>query len=258
MMASVDSVWCPTPGAFRRDYLERERPAILAGAIDAWPARRWSLDALEARFGEHLVTPVKLREGHFHIDLDEGVCTEPMLLRDDLARIRAPGAPAWYLRLPLDGPFAALRSEIAEPPYCRGRIAMKTNLWVGARGTASDIHYDMTHNFVAQIEGRRRVTLFAPDDAPNLYPYPRRTLNWHHARVRLEQADLHAYPRFADARPIELELAAGEMLWVPRGWWHRFEALEPSIAVNFFWATPRHVPALAAARVLWTLGQVRT
>ena len=41
-------------------------------------------------------------------------------------------------------------------------------------------------------------------------------------------------------------------------WWHHFESLALSIAVNCFWATPRHVPALLVARAAWTAASVRT
>lgn len=243
---------------FRRRCAAADGPAQLAGAIDGWPARRWTVDSLAARLGDRAVAPVVLREGRFEVDLAEGVRVAPMRLSEYLARIAAPGAPPYYLRLPLDGDLRALARETEITRYCAGAVATRTSLWIGAAGTASDIHYDMTHNVVAQLVGRRRVTLFAPEEGPRLHPHPLRSLNWHHSRVRLDAPDLDAFPRFREARRVTVALAPGELLFIPKGWWHHFESLETSIAVNCFWVTPRLVPAIALARVAWTLAAVRT
>ncbi|MFO0629459.1 MAG: cupin-like domain-containing protein [Polyangiales bacterium] len=244
--------------AFRRRCAAADRPARLVGAIEAWPARRWSDDAIAARLGDRAVSPVVLRAGRFEVDLDEGVRVQPMRLPEYLAHLAAPGAPPYYLRLPLDGDLRALAAEAPLTSYCAGAVAKRVSLWVGAAGTASDVHFDMTHNLVAQLVGRRRVTLFAPDEAPRLYPHPVRSLNWHHSRVRLDAPDLARFPRFRDARRVTVALEPGMVLFIPRGWWHHFESLETSVAVNCFWVTPRHVPAMALARAAWTLAAIRT
>src|ERR1700741_4527998 len=96
------------------------------------------------------------------------------------------------------------------------------------------LHFDMTHNLVGQVTGRRRVTLFAPSETPYLYPYPLRTLNWHHSRVNLDAPDLDRFPSFPRARASEVELDRGDMLFIPKGWWHRFKTVEDAIALNFF------------------------
>ena len=243
---------------FRARCAEGRRPAKTADATRAWPARAWTLDSLARRLGARAVEPVILRDGRFEVDLSEGVRVASMPLPEYLARIAAPGAPALYLRLPLTRDLADLGREAPIETFCARAVAQRRNLWIGAAGTSSDIHYDMTHNLVAQLVGRRRVTLFAPDQGPRLHPFPLRSLNWHHSPIRLDAPDLDAFPAFRDARRETVSLGPGEMLFIPRGWWHHFESLETSIAVNCFWVTPRHVPAIAAARVAWTLAAMRT
>lgn len=257
-LAPVDRVERPSVGDFRRRYLRPSRPAVLLGVCDRWPARGWTADSLRARLGSSRVAPVVLDRGRFRIDLDEGVRVQAMRFDDYLDGLARAERPGHYLRLPLEGGFASLLDEVERPPYCVDRVAMKCNLWLGGEGTASDIHYDMTHNIVAQLRGRRRVTLFPPSEAPRLYPYSLRSLNWHHSQVRLEAPDEEAFPAFSRARRVVVALSPGECLFIPRGWWHHFEALEASLAVNFFWITPRHVPALALARVAWRLAGVAT
>jgi hypothetical protein len=258
MMPSVEHVEFPNVGHFRRGYVKPRKPVVLAGASDHWRARRWTIAGLVERLGEREVTPVVLRGGHVHVDLDRGLVRDTMPFRTFVDQLERECPPRYSLPLELTGPYADLRQDLTVPPYCVGSIYTKVNLWVAGTGTVTDAHYDMLHNLLAQLQGKRRVTLFAPADTPCLYPYPMRTLHWHHSQVRLEAPDPTQFPRFGNARALQVELAAGDVLFIPRGWWHHIEAVEPSLAVNFFWLTPRWVPAIAAARVLWTLANIRS
>lgn len=257
---TIDRVERPSYDDFRRHYLSPKRPALITGAMGDWPAMQsWDFERIGEKLGDRQITPVILDGGNFHIDLQEGVRVEAMDFRTYAGHLAREGTPPYYLRLPLEGPIDALfRDDYRDPVYCSKRIFLKKNLWVGARGASSDLHYDMTHNVVAQVRGRRSVLLFAPEETPNLHPFPLRTLNWHHSQVWVEAPDLQRFPRFARARAIELHIEAGEMLFIPQGWWHRFSTLESSIAVNFFWLTKRLAPAMAVARAAWVLSRVRT
>ena len=69
--------------------------------------------------------------------------------------------------------------------------------------------------------------------------------------------------RFAEAErliaeALTVDLAPGEMLFIPRGWWHHFQTLERSVALNFFWATPALLPPLVISKLLWMLRRVQT
>lgn len=257
---TIERADSPSYRQFKRRFLRPSVPAILTGCVERWPAyRRWDVATIGRAIGEREIAPVKMDRGNFHIDLTQGVAVESMPYDAYVDAIADTDEPEYYLRLALEGEFAdLLADDYTVPEYCRGRVMLKKNLWVGATGACSDLHYDMTHNVVAQIRGRRRVVLFAPDDTPNLYPYPVRTLSWHHSQVRVEDPDHARFPRYRDARQHEVFIEAGDLLFIPQGWWHRFETLEPSIALNFFWLTPRLAPRAAAARALWVAQGLRT
>ena len=249
----------PSYDEFRRACLDPGRPALITGAMDQWPAmQRWSFDHVGEVLGARTITPVVLDAGNFHIDVKAGVRVAEMDFATYVRHLEGSDAPPYYLRLPLEGPDAPPFEGYEVPVYCKRRIFMKKNLWVGGAGVASDLHYDMTHNVVAQVVGRRRVLLFGPEQTEDLHPFPRRTLNWHHSQVHVEAPDHARFPRYKNARPIEVELSRGEMLFIPQGFWHRFETLERAIAVNFFWLTLRLAPAMALARLAWVANGVRT
>ena len=245
---------------FRRRFLGRRRPVIITGALEQWPAmRRWNMDYLEQAIGGRRITPLIMNDGRMYLDVREGMRVEEMDFPAYRRQVEGRDAPPYYLRLALEGRFTNLLEDDYEiPVYCRHRIFMKKNLWVGGKGVATGLHYDMTHNLVAQIAGHRRVVLFSPGERRNLYPYPLRTLSWHHSQVGLDAPDLARFPRFVHAQRVELELGRGEMLFIPQGWWHRFSTVENAMAVNFFWLTKRLAPAMALARMAWVLSGIRT
>ena len=258
-LATIDRIDRPSYEQFRDDYLEARVPVLVAGALDEWPAmRRWNLDHIGRAIGSRRITPVIAHKGRWAVDVREGMRTEEMDFSTYRAEIES-GDVHHYLRLALEGSFSDLLADEYETPiYCRKRIFMKKNLWVGSAESSSGLHYDMMHNVVAQIAGRRRVVLFAPEEARRLYAYPVRSLAWHHSPVRVEEPDLERFPAFASARRIEVEIGRGDLLFIPKGWWHHFASLEDAIAINFFWVTKRLAPALALARAAWVLAGVRT
>lgn len=259
MSESIERVARPSYQRFRAEYLDRNRPVVITGALDDWPAlRTWSFEHLASVIGDQRVTPVVLDRGNFYIDLKAGVRYQEMSFRDYVAEVDGKEQPPYYLRYPLDGVTSPLTADYAEPIYCRRRVVLKSNLWVGAAGVSSGLHYDMTHNVVAQVVGRRRVALFGPEQTRYLHPHPIRSLNWHHSPVRVEAPDYQRFPDYARARPIEVDLVRGDLLFIPKGWWHQFSTVERAIAVNFFWLTPRQVPAMVLARAAWTLNGIQT
>jgi lysine-specific demethylase 8 len=254
----IERVARPTFERFTAEYLRAARPVVVTGAMESWPAlERWSFEHLGLALGSRRVKPMLLSSGAFHLG-ETGLEVREMGFDRYLEALAGAGAPPLYLRHELTGRDRELERELQTPEYCRRRLVLKRNLWVGGAGTRSGLHYDLMHNLVAQVTGRRRATLFASRDTANLYPYPARSLHWHHSQVRLESVDRVRFPRFAMAQPLEAELVRGEMLFIPQGFWHCFETLLPSIAVNFFWLTKRHLPQMAGSKLLWLLRGITT
>ena len=116
---------------------------------------------------------------------------------------------------------------------------VKPRLWVGNEGVV-DTHYDGTDNIACVVAGRRRFTLFAPDQTSNLYPGP---LEFTPAGVpvslvNLRKPDFDRYPRFKTAlhNAYHVELAPGDALFIPMLWWHHVESLHKiNGLMNYWW-----------------------
>lgn len=114
----------------------------------------------------------------------------------------------------------------------------------GGRGTFGK-HWDTHDVFAIQLIGRKRWQVFAPT-----FPLPLS----HHTSDQ-------ASPEGVTQPVLDCVLEAGDMLYVPRGWWHQTLPLEEGsfhLSVGtyaatvhdfFMWACSRRLPALRAARV---------
>ncbi len=145
-----------------------------------------------------------------------------------------PGLGEW---VPFD--LAVIHPMLAEHPGL-------ASVWLGNRTTAS-CHYDDTHNIAVCAVGRRRFTLFPPEQVGNLYPGPLEPTPGGQviSMVDFAQPDLDRHPRFARALEAAqvAEMEPGDVLTYPAMWWHHVEALEAfNVLVNFWWnAVPDYV-----------------
>ena len=55
------------------------------------------------------------------------------------------------------------------------------------------------------------------------------------AQVDVEKPDLEAYPLYATAPSLECVIAEGDMLFIPKGWFHFVASLSVSFSVSFWW-----------------------
>ena len=110
---------------------------------------------------------------------------------------------------------------------------ISVNLWFAAAGHLTPLHYDAYHNFLNQISGRKKVTLFAPSDKEYLYSTSPDGTHEPES-VNLFEPDEERFPHVRQATPIELILEPGDTLYLPEGWFHQLESLDVALSVNFF------------------------
>ncbi len=112
-------------------------------------------------------------------------------------------------------------------------------LWVG-NATVVSTHYDLADNIACVASGKRRFTLFPPDQVGNLYvgPLEHTMAGQPVSMVDLQAPDLQRYPRFREALAVAevAELEPGDAIYVPSLWWHHVEAQGTfNVLVNYWW-----------------------
>jgi len=118
------------------------------------------------------------------------------------------------------------------------------SLWIGTP-TRIAAHNDFPDNLACCVAGKRRFTLFPPDQFRGLYlgPIDNTPAGRAVSMVDFHAPDLDAHPRFAEAleQALVAELEPGDALFIPSMWWHHVEGLAPfNVLMNYWWReTPR-------------------
>lgn len=112
-------------------------------------------------------------------------------------------------------------------------------IWIG-----NDIrvapHFDEANNIAVVVAGKRRFTLFPPDQIANLYvgPLDHTPAGQPISLVDLDHPDLNAHPKYPKAfeQALSVELNPGDAIFIPTPWWHAVQSLSPfNVLVNYWW-----------------------
>lgn len=221
------------PRAFFEEFYARNRPLILTRAIEHWRALSvWSLDYLEKAVKPAIVEiqggrsadrlyeqrsenykhkvswQVYLaalgsgrRSNDYYLTANNGMANRDVL------------KPLWRDFGPIDG-------IVSGNPHEQGF------LWLGPPGTITPWHHDLTNNLLVQIMGHKKITLASPAQTP-------RMRNHCHCYSAFGQ-DAACQSAHTNERPhlLHCELAPGDLIFLPIGWWHHVEALDLSASLT--------------------------
>jgi hypothetical protein len=112
-------------------------------------------------------------------------------------------------------------------------------IWLGTESVAA-AHYDQPKNIACCVAGKRRFTLFPPEQIHNLYPGPLSPTPGGQVvtLADLSKPDFNRFPRLKDAleNAYIADLEPGDGLYYPSMWWHEVEAFDRFNAmVNYWW-----------------------
>ena len=119
------------------------------------------------------------------------------------------------------------------PATINGRI------WI-SNATRAQTHNDNAHNIACVVSGRRRFTLFPPDQVKNLYigPMDHTPSGRAISMASLEEPDFQRFPRLREAiaQAQIAEMEPGDALYIPMYWWHHVQSLAKfNVLVNYWW-----------------------
>jgi hypothetical protein len=242
------------PRALPDDLLASNEPVVLRGLVASWPmvqaavASEQGADQYLRKFYRDASVVAFLGapdiEGRFFYNEElSGFNFCPVRARLDqilgeLADHRADLAPpAIYVgSTTVDACLPGFREK--NDVALDGRDAL-ASIWIGNQ-TRIAAHYDLPDNLACVAAGRRRFTLFPPNQLRNLYigPLDFTPAGQAISLVDFRRPDLVRFPRFAEAmaQAQVAELGPGDAIFIPSMWWHHIEALDPfNVLVNYWW-----------------------
>lgn len=237
-------------------------PVVIKGLLDksrllADLRARTTLDAKLALLGEYFDHPVDFcvlppeAEGHYLPAL-----TPVVGPGDDVSMREVPFAEfAQRLKAaPTSGEYVYMQDGVILPDS-RVKEALgfeflqftnpggvRSKFWIGSDRQVFNLHYDDFVNFICMFEGTKRVTMFPPEQMPNMYHAPFDTMCGYAPTTHLQllKANLERYPKFRTAleHACVATIEPGDVLLIPPFWWHHVESFSAlHVMVNNFVTT---------------------
>lgn len=221
-------------------YYAPSRPVVIEGALADWPAlAHWTPEYLSELIGDAEVEYQGGRDGAADFDIFKARHRRTMPFDRFIASLM----PAAFGNDVYMTAANAAANRAALAPLMRDLGTLDAYLkpeqpmaWIGPAGTFTPLHFDLANHLLAQIAGQKHVILAPPSETQRLYPHSN-TLSAVHDLT--DETQLARYPLARGARTHEVELEAGDLLFVPIGWWQQVTALDFSVTLTytqFCWA----------------------
>lgn len=247
-----------TPAQLPDEVLIDSQPVVLKGLVSEWPvvkASRQSADAADAYLRSfYNGTPVSVSSGSpdirgrifynedlsgFNFEMKRAQLNEFL---DELKRHKNDEKPPVHYvgSTTVDYILPGLRDE---NDLVLHHLNPLVSIWLGNQ-TCIAAHYDIPDNIACVVAGKRRFTLFPPEQLENLYvgPLDHAPAGQAISIVDLREPDFDTHPKFRQAlkHAQVADLEAGDALFIPSMWWHHVEGLEPfNVLINYWWrSTP--------------------
>lgn len=216
---------------FYRNYVKPLRPLVIRNFGKNWKAfDKWSYPFLQQAAGNETV---KL--------YGRWLDNEPTLIEMPPAKEMAFGE---YLQMLADGTPSDLRiflfnlfklspellKDFDFPEITEGWLKDFPFMFFGCAGSDVRLHYDidLSHVFISQFQGTKRITLFDQDQTKYLYKLPFTT----HSAADLSEIDYDKYPALRYVKGYQHDLKHGETLFMPSGIWHYIQYLDGSFSLS--------------------------
>lgn len=236
-----------SPKDFRSKFLDRA-PLLVKGYAKRWDAtRNWRLSLFKERFGETLIQTkrflgngqIKLESEHLDSYVEKLIAYESSRLSVNATRER----PPYWHDVPIFQIFKELEKDInfdpeLLPKYYRRNWSQYVQFFMSSSDSVTKLHFDTlrTHNIFFQIVGTKVWTILPPQDHDKCG----RT-RWRWFQVDPENPDYERYPEYQQAKPQQVIVEAGDMLYIPPGTLHHVRSLDFCISFNIDFHTQKSV-----------------
>ena len=230
---------------FQSKYLITRSPVIIKDTISHWRAlSHWNVNYFRQVFGSRWV-PVEIGSSYLDTEWRQEVMKFDEFACHYLLSANTTCTAKGYLaQYNLFHQIPLLRRDISIPDYCSISDSnnddddVQINTWIGPSGTVSPLHRDPMDNLLSQVYGYKYVKLISSSVSDQVvYPFDGSSKMSNTSQVNIEQVDLSRFPRFIEAEQLTFQciLGPGDILFIPKGWWHFVKSLSSSCSISFWW-----------------------
>lgn len=206
------------------------QPIIITDLKMRVPHTEWSLERIESEYGD---VPLRVRSA------EQKETVAEFISRVRSADLNDESIVEGHTKAYTEGCALpeAMHKDFMPTHFTRDDY-IEPQIWLGSvpvNVPASSLHHDPMDGFLYQVMGRKKLIVYAPDQAPYLYPMKAYN-NYQPCWVQPESPDFQTFPEFKKAQGIEVVLNPGELLVQPAGWFHAVYCLDsPTFSVSYFY-----------------------
>jgi hypothetical protein len=215
---------------FTTEFLETGTPALIKDFVhpDSEALRTWNYDYFRKVAGDVNVNVHS--EENAHLDKATSQAGETMRFGDYLDLIEKGPTVSRLFLFNLLRERPDLKKQLTINKLADNLLSWLPFLFFGGEGSSVRYHYDidMSHVFLTQFQGVKKVWLFPNDQSDLLYRLP-----WNfHGIADLRDPDYLTFPALRLLKGWECTLHFGDTLFIPSGYWHyiQYETAGYSVA----------------------------
>ncbi|MBW4611887.1 MAG: cupin-like domain-containing protein [Desmonostoc vinosum HA7617-LM4] len=213
---------------FVREYASVGKPVIITDVMQDWNAlRKWNLDFFKSEYGSI----------EYFVKDDTNQVKGSMTIADYIDYMNVNNSERrLYLANWLISYYPELLEDYKEPIYFPNwlqklprKLLQKyeydnPEIFIGSKDTSVGLHEDPDScaAWLGLISGRKQIVFFTPDQKDFLYA----------GQVDAFNPNLEKFSLYAKAKPVEVTLEPGEIIYIPPKWWHQVKNLENSIGLG--------------------------
>ncbi|MDQ1096569.1 MULTISPECIES: cupin-like domain-containing protein [Chryseobacterium] len=232
-LSPISKVRQMNAGDFLKNHMRTAKPVVLEDFIDPGsPAfQKWNYDYFKSIAGDHQVNiygseiesldrvaskPIRQSTFSEYLDQITTAPTEERLFLFNLLTIKP-----------------ELKNDLRYHDITNGKILKWLPfMFFGGEGsiTRNHIDIDMSHVFITQFQGIKRIWLFPWEQSDLMYKLP---YNFH-SLANIKEPDYNEFPGLRYINGYEAVIKPGETLYIPSGWWHyiQYETEGYSVSVR--------------------------
>ena len=216
---------------FRAEYFKPQKPVVIKGFIDHWPAfKKWNLDYMAQVAGDKQVPLYDDRPVDYKDGFNEPHATMKMSAYIDLLKREPTKYRIFLWNILKEVP--QLQDDFDYPDFGLRLLKGLPMLFFGGEDSHTFMHYDidLANIFHFHFHGKKQVILFDQKQNDYLYKIPHSLIT--REDIDFANPDYSKWPALEKAQGYVANLEHGDVLYMPEGYWHYMRYLTPGFSMS--------------------------